>query len=118
MHMKSVTYDLTLGRIRKFILLHWVHVEVGVGGVDGAPQICLYVAIFRNDFTFSERPLFFLTSGSPHLKKKKKRKEETEERKTKDSFVSVEIRFQISHHLTRISKIQMNISQLNAPLYV
>ena len=73
MHMKSVTYDLTLGRIRKFILLHWVHVEVG-GGVDGAPQICLYVAIFRNDFTFSERPLFFLTSGSPHLKKKKEKK--------------------------------------------
>ena len=44
-------------------------------------------------------------------------KKKTEERKTRDTFIGVEIRFQISHHSTRISKIQMNISQLNAPFY-
>ena len=35
---------------------------VGGGWVDGTPlQSNRYVAVFRNDFAFSEKPLIFLT---------------------------------------------------------
>ena len=35
-------------------------VQVGGGGVDGTPPQC-YVAVFKDDFTFSGKPLIFLT---------------------------------------------------------
>ena len=55
------THELTLGRTHKFILLLWLG-RGGERGVDGTPlQSNRYVAVFRNDFAFSEKPLIFLT---------------------------------------------------------
>ena len=48
---------------------------------------------------------------APCLKKEK-------ERKTKDSLICVEIRFQISRRSIRISKIQVRISQSNTPALI
>ena len=48
---------LTLGRTRKFIPPPWYK-----GRVDGTPPLSFwYVAVYRNYFTFSWRPLIFLT---------------------------------------------------------
>ena len=53
---------LTLGRTRKFIPLPWYKGGGGGGrGVDGTPPRSFwYVAVFRNDFTFSGKPFIFL----------------------------------------------------------
>ena len=49
---------LTLERTRKFIPLPWYKEK----GVDGTlPQSFWYVAVFRNDFACSGKPLIFLT---------------------------------------------------------
>ena len=52
-----ILVNLTLGRTRKFIPPPWY--KRG-GGVDGTPPQS-YVAVFRNDFTFGEKPLIFST---------------------------------------------------------
>ena len=55
---------LSLGRTRKFMPLVW-YKGGGGGGVDGTPPRSFwYVAVFWNDFTFSGKPLIFLTRWS------------------------------------------------------
>ena len=59
-----LTFDqessLTLGRTRKSYPLPW---HKGAGRVDGTPPRSFwYIAVFRNDFAFSGKPLIFLTS--------------------------------------------------------
>ena len=52
-------FILILGRTRKFIQPPW---HKGGGGMDGIPLPSFwYVAVFRNNFTFSGKPLIFLT---------------------------------------------------------
>ena len=42
--------------------MHNPTVAQGGGGVDGTPPLSFwYVVLFRNDFTFSGKPLIFLT---------------------------------------------------------
>ena len=53
-------FILILGRTRKFIPPPW-H-KGGGGGMDGIPLLSFwYVAVFWNNFTFSGKPLIFLT---------------------------------------------------------
>ena len=53
-----ILVNLTLGRTRKFIPPPWY--KGGGGVVDETPPQS-YVAVFRNDFTFSGKPLIFST---------------------------------------------------------
>ena len=55
-----VIWNLTFGRTRKFIPPPWY----GGGGDRTPPRSFWYVAVFRNDFTFSGKPLIFLTRWS------------------------------------------------------
>ena len=52
---------------------------------------------------------------APLPEKKIQNSKKKEERKTNDRLICVEIRFQISRRSTRISKIQVQISQSNTP---
>ena len=57
--VRGIIGILSLGRTRKFILLLWYK---GGRGVDGTPPRSFwYVAVFWNDFSFSGKPLIFLT---------------------------------------------------------
>ena len=47
---------------RTYTQIHTSTVVQGGEGVDGTPPRCFwYAAVFWNDFTFSEKPLIFLT---------------------------------------------------------
>ena len=59
--MKVKEFILTLGRTYMQIHTPTVVKGEGGGGADRPPKSFWYVAVFRNDFTFSGKPLILST---------------------------------------------------------